>query len=86
MALSSKIVDLIGLSLVENFHEVRAITQICIIKPVGSFTDPGSTARNDAVDFVPFAGQQFRQVMTVLPGDASDQCSFCWFSHRQSSM
>jgi hypothetical protein len=39
------------------------------------------TAPNDAVDFVAFLQQQFREIRSVLPGDAGDERNF---SHQES--
>ena len=46
-----------------------------IVKPFARFADAGGAAGNDAVNFVVTFLQKPGQVITVLAGDAGDECS-----------
>ncbi len=82
MTLRGQIVDLVRLSLLENTVECRAVCQVGVVKPRTGFADARSAARQDPVDFVTLALQQFGQVPAVLPRDSSDECSLASrFSH-----
>ena len=89
MALRGQIINFFGLDLRHEPRQGAGVAQISIVKkqPVAArvrvfinrVKPPGverTRAADDAVDFVALGQQPFRQIRTVLPGDARDQSFF----------
>ena len=47
-----------------------------LIKVIDAGSIKGRSSADDAVDFIAFRQQEFREVRAVLSGDASDECFF----------
>lgn len=85
--LRGKIVDFVGLRLLQDSHTGAGVGQIVFDQvKVGVFLDPeffqppkvdrtGATV--GAVNPVTFGQQQFGEVGAILAGDAGDECGFC---------
>ena len=89
MALRGQVVNLIRLHFLDDADQVGGIGQVPVVQPeahlflvrVGvQMVDPrrveGGGAALDAVDLVALAQKVFRQVRSVLTGNACDQCFF----------
>ena len=89
MALCGQIINFFGLDLRHEPRQGAGVAQISIVQkqPVAARVrvfinrvEPSGVERarapDDAVDFVALGQQQFRQIRTVLPGDARDQSFF----------
>ena len=89
MALGTQVVDLVGLHLLQYADQVGRIGQVPVMQHKIAVVDvrilvnvvhPLGVERRgsalDAVHFVTFFQQQFREVGTVLAGDACDECFF----------
>ena len=89
MALSAKVVNLIGLHLLDDPDQVGAVGEVAVVEHQPRITfmrvlvemiDPTGVeaARTplDPMHLIPLLQQQLRQVATVLTGDACDQGGF----------
>ena len=56
--------------------EAHAIDVRILVKVIDAAGVEGGSATNNAVHFIAFCQQQLREIRTVLPGDACDQCLF----------
>ena len=94
MALRREVVDLVGLHLLHDAREVRRIRQVTVVQDEVAVVDvrilvqvidairvEGRGAALDAVDFVAFLQQEFRQIGAVLARDAGDEGYF-FVGHR----
>jgi hypothetical protein len=96
VALGGEVIDFVGLDFADEPREAAGIAEIAVVEeelvlgcvrirvdvvePVGV---ERARAADDAVDFVAFAEEQFREVGAVLAGDARDQRFFrhVWCAH-----
>lgn len=89
MALGAEIVDFIWSQLVEQFHHLRGVGQIAVMQKQTGSVDVGigvkmvdaacvecRCAPDDAMNFVAFFQQKFRQIRSVLSSDTSDERFF----------
>ena len=89
MALGPEVVDLVGLHLLDDPDQVGAVGEVPVMKHEARVTlmrvlvevvDPcgveATRAALYAMHQIPLFEQQFRQIATVLAGDASDEGSF----------
>jgi len=85
MALRAEIVDFVGTDIAQHLVEGTGIVKVAVVEKEAhprfvrvhvKMVDPprveGRGAADDAVDFITFAEQKFRQVRAVLAGDAGD--------------
>ena len=85
MALSSQIVDFIGLDLAHQTNQARRIGQVAIMQLDGvlldQVVDAGSirdeSAADDAVDFVALFQKKLGQLGTILT------CDICFYNHKR---
>lgn len=84
MGLRRQIVDLIRLHQMDDADQRRGVRQIAVVEldsvPRNEMIDPrrvgNGGAAGDAVDLIAFLQKEFRQIRTILTGDAGDQCHF----------
>ena len=89
MGLGAKIVDLVGLEIVEEFHHLHGVGQVTVMQEKAGLVEmgvlidvidaggiEGRGAANDAVDLVTLGKKEFCEVGTVLSGDASNKSFF----------
>jgi hypothetical protein len=87
VALGGEIVDLVGLGLLDDPDQVGRVGQVAVmqeevrvllVRVLVDMVDPLGVelARSalDAVDRVAFLEQEFGQILSVLAGDAGDEC------------
>ena len=89
MALGAQVVDLVGLDVAQQQVDRAGVVQVAVVEEqahilfvrvvvdvVDATGVEGGGAADHAVDLIAFCQQQFRQVGTVLAGDAGDECFF----------
>jgi hypothetical protein len=89
VGLRGQVVDLVRLDLLHDADEVGCIRQVSVVEEeaaallvrvlievVDAVRVEEGGAALDAVDLVPLLQQELRQVGSVLPRDAGDQCAF----------
>jgi len=89
VALRSKVIDLVGLEVVEEAREAGRVAEVAVVEEelhavdVGvhvKMIDPlgveGAGTADDAVNFVALGEEQFGEVGTVLAGDSGDKGLF----------
>ena len=87
VALRGEIVDFVGLYLVDELHEVRAVREVSVVEKelnavyvrvlvevVYPLRIERRGAADYAVDFIALFEQQLREIAAVLPRNASDEC------------
>ncbi|MPN47678.1 hypothetical protein SDC9_195282 [bioreactor metagenome] len=90
MTLRSKVVDLVGLHLLDDADQVGGIGQVAVVQDqapawlvrilvevIDALGVEGGGTTLDAMDLVALFQQKFRQIGAVLTGDSRDQGSFC---------
>ena len=89
MALGAEVVNFIGFEVVDELHEIHAISEVAVVekKPgavdVGVGVDvidaggvEGAGAADDSMNLVAFVEKKVGEVGSVLTGDACDECFF----------
>ena len=87
--MASKVIDFVGLDLIEKLYERDGIGQIAIVKMQPSGTamrrlgemvdaraDDGAGASHDTVDFIALLQKEFGEIRTILSGDTGDEGDF----------
>src|ERR1700691_487449 len=88
MALRAEMINLVRLHVVNQVGQLLTRREIAVVEEeatvaalrvlinmVDAVSVEGGTAADDSMDLVTFSEQQFRQVRTVLAGDARYQCA-----------
>ncbi len=97
MRLGAEVVDLVRLEIVEQLHHLHGIGQVAVVQEQARLVEvrilvdvvdaggvEGRGATHDAVNLIAFGEKEFRQIRTVLPRDARDECFFHGFGNCEN--
>jgi hypothetical protein len=89
VALRGKVVDLVGLHLLDDAQQAQRVGEIAVvqrdarlrivelvIKVIDALGIERRCAALDAVDLLALREQEFGEIGAVLPGDARNECAF----------